>query len=92
MNEEHIEKTENHHSVSSCIKEANLPNGTELRGKYKGYYYKAKFENGTLLLKDKKFESLSAAAVSITREPVINGLNFWEFKKPNGSWVCFSGL
>ncbi len=64
-----------------------FPEGTKFRGKYKGYFYPAKVENGFFVLNKKEFLTFSAAAVSITRADVINGLFFWECKpEENGSW------
>lgn len=58
----------------------SFPHGTDFRGKYKGYYYSAKVENGALVLKGRRFMSPSAAAFSITRNPFLDGWFFWEFK------------
>lgn len=64
-----------------------FPNGTEFRGKYKGYCYYAQVCDGALMLNGKKFLSPSAAAVSITRN-AVDGWLFWDCKLPgDSSWV-----
>ncbi|MBL7179144.1 MAG: hypothetical protein ABIK98_05595 [Pseudomonadota bacterium] len=69
------------------IKGVTFPHGTEFRSKYKGYFYYGKVFGGALVLKGKRFLSPSAAAVSITRNPV-DGWVFWHCKLPGHScWV-----
>lgn len=64
-----------------------FPYGTELRGKYKGFLYLGKVNNGAFILNGKKFLSPCAAAVTITRNPV-DGWLFWDCKIPGRSaWV-----
>ena len=68
-------------------REATFPHGTIFRGKYKGYQYVAKVDNGALVLNGREFLSPSAAAVSITRHPV-DGWVFWDCKTPDESlWL-----
>lgn len=62
-------------------KGVRFPAGTEFRAKYKGKVYLARVEGGALVLDDDRFDSPSAAAVSITKNPV-NGWNFWECRLP----------
>ncbi|MBU0986326.1 MAG: hypothetical protein KKH68_03650 [Proteobacteria bacterium] len=71
------------------IKGVNFPHGTEFRSKYKGYFYYGKVAGGALVLKNKKFLSPSAAAVSITRNPV-DGWVFWYCKMPGQS--CWTNI
>ena len=63
------------------VKGVEFPSGTEFRASHKGQMYYAKVEDGSLILNGKKFPSPSAAAVSITGNPV-NGWVFWECKLP----------
>ena len=78
--------------VSWIVDGVAFPNGTEFRGKYKGYFYYAQVVNDALMISGKKFLSLSAAAVSITRNSV-DGWLFWDCKLPgNSSWVSIYAL
>jgi len=63
------------------VKGVRFPNGTEFQAKYKGEIYRGKVENGALVVGGKRFGYPSAAAVSITQNPV-NGWVFWEAKLP----------
>lgn len=64
-----------------------FPNGTEFRGKYKGYFYYGKVSSGALMLGSKAFLSPSEAAVTITRSSV-DGWLFWDCKPPGAStWI-----
>lgn len=65
------------------VRETTFPHGTKFRGKYKGVTYFAKVDNGALVLNGKAFISPSAAAMTITRNPV-DGWVFWDCKKPDG--------
>jgi len=62
-------------------KGVRFPQGTELRASYKGETHLARVENGALVLHGKRFDTPSAAAVSITNNPV-NGWTFWEARLP----------
>jgi len=67
-------------------KGVRLPAGTELRATYKGQTYLARVAAGALVLNGKRFDSPSAAAMSITRHPV-NGWTFWSVRLPGqGIW------
>ena len=66
-----------------------FPEGTEFRGNYKGYYYRAMVINKTLMINNRAFLTPSAAAISITRHPV-DGWLFWEYKFPDQS--CWRSL
>ena len=64
-----------------------FPQGTEFRGKYKGYFYYGKVSSGALMLDKKAFLSPSEAAVTITRISV-DGWLFWDCKPPGASsWI-----
>ena len=76
-------------TVSSAwmIDGVSFPQGTKFRSKYKGYVYYGKVNNGALEFKGKQFLSPSAAAFSITRNP-ISGWVFWDCKMPgHSSWT-----
>jgi hypothetical protein len=66
-------------------KGVRFPTGTEFRADYKGRTYTGRVEEGGLVVNGKKFYSPSAAAVSITGNPV-NGWLFWECRLPGHSW------
>lgn len=73
-------------------KGVRIPAGTELRATYKGQSYLARIEGGALLLNGRRFDSPSAAAVSITKNPV-NGWNFWRSRLPGQSnWTLLRDL
>ena len=74
------------------VKGATFPAGTEFRATYKGQTYLARVENGALVLNGQPFNSPSAAAVSITGNPV-NGWTFWEFRLPGRTtWQIIKAL
>ena len=58
-------------------KGVTFPAGTEFRANYKGQTILAKVESGSLVLNGKRYDSPSAAAVSITGN-MVNGWIFWE--------------
>lgn len=59
-----------------------LPDETLLRARYKGQEYRARIEDGCWLAEDgSQYESPSAAASGVTSTNV-NGLRFWEAKRP----------
>jgi hypothetical protein len=70
-----------HSGKSWVVKDVEFPAGTEFRASHKGQMHYAKIEDGSLVLNGKKFYSPSAAAISITGNPV-NGWRFWECKLP----------
>ncbi len=73
-------------------KGVRLPVGTELRAAYKGQTYLARVATGALVLEGKQFNSPSAAAMSITRNPV-NGWTFWQCRLPGeGRWMSLKEL
>lgn len=57
------------------------PHGTEFRATYKGQRYIGVVRDGALVVNGKRFSSPSAAAISITGNPV-NGWRFWECLVP----------
>jgi hypothetical protein len=69
---------------SWVVKGVDFPHGSEFRANYKGKLYSGVVNNGALVINGRRFSSLSAAAVSITHNPV-NGWVFWECKFPGGS-------
>ena len=69
-----------------------FPAGSELRATYKGQTYLARVEGGALVLGGKRYDSPSAAAMSITGTPV-NGWTFWEYRFPGQSgWKILKSL
>ena len=59
-----------------------LPDGTELRARYKGVQHLAFIRNGRWWSEDgREFSSPSAAASSIT-DTTVNGWRFWEGRLP----------
>ena len=73
-------------------KGVRFPAGTEFRATYKGQTWLARVEGGALVLNDNRFDSPSAAAISITGNPV-NGWNFWQCRLPGqASWQIIKAL
>lgn len=73
-------------------KGVSFPHGTEFRATYKGQRYSGKVENGALVVNGERFTSPSAAAISITGNPV-NGWRFWECLLPGaGRWKVIADL
>jgi Restriction Enzyme Adenine Methylase Associated/Protein of unknown function (DUF2924) len=73
-------------------KGVRLPAGTELRATYKGQTHLARVSSGALELGGKRFDSPSAAAMSITGHPV-NGWMFWKYRLPGqGKWADLKKL
>jgi len=65
-------------------KGVRFPPGTELRAHYKGVTHLARVESGALVLNGKRYDTPSAAAMSITGSPV-NGWTFWECRVPGSA-------
>lgn len=61
-----------------------LPDGSALRAVYKQQPYMAEISEGRLIYNGEEFQSASAAAREITKTNV-NGLTFWEVKRPQDS-------
>jgi hypothetical protein len=73
-------------------KGVRFPEGTEFRAGYKGQTYLGRVQDGALVLKGKRFETPSAAAMSITSSPV-NGWIFWECRLPGeAAWRAIKSL
>lgn len=73
-------------------KGVRLPAGTEFRANYKGQTYLGRVEGGALVLNGERFDTPSAAAMSITKNPV-NGWTFWECRVPGrASWQMLKAL
>jgi hypothetical protein len=70
-----------------------FPVGTDFRANYKGKIYTARVEGGALVLSNgQRFDSPSAAAVSITGS-AVNGWRFWECRFPGrSSWQVIESL
>jgi len=63
-----------------------------LRANYKGQTYLGRVESGALVLGGERFDTPSAAAMSITKNPV-NGWTFWECRMPGrASWQMLKTL
>lgn len=74
-------------------KGVRFPAGTELRAAYKGQTYLGRVEGGALVLSGKRFDSPSAAAMSITGNKPVNGWRFWDARLPGqAGWVPIAGL
>jgi hypothetical protein len=70
--------------IAWVSKGVSFPHGTEFRATYKGQQFTGIAKNGALVMNGKRFTSPSAAAVSITRNPV-NGWRFWECLPPGST-------
>tara|TARA_B100001765_G_C19376565_1_gene281537 strand:- start:208 stop:585 length:378 start_codon:yes stop_codon:yes gene_type:complete len=69
-----------------------LPNGTELRARYKGQVYSAEIVSEKFVHDGKTYSSASAAAKAVTGTNV-NGLQFWEVKRPGDvDWKSLKSL
>jgi hypothetical protein len=85
-------KSENPSPDDWLTKGVRLPAGTELRAIYKGRTYLARVAAGALQLDGRRFDSPSAAAMSITSHPV-NGWTFWQCRIPGqGTWKLLKEL
>ncbi len=73
-------------------KGVRFPVGTEFRANYQAQTYLGRVENGALVTNGERFDSPSAAAMSITGYPV-NGWTFWESRLPGQtSWKMLKAL
>ena len=78
--------------VAWVSKRVSFPHGTEFRATYKGQQFTGVVKNGALVMNGKRFTSPSAAAVSITGNPV-NGWRFWECLVPGSTkWKLAADL
>ncbi|MDH5536247.1 MAG: hypothetical protein OEZ08_11860 [Betaproteobacteria bacterium] len=74
------------------VKGVRFPMGTEFRASYKGETYLGRVDRGALALNGKRFDTPSAAAMSITKNPV-NGWTFWECRLPGqAAWRMIKTL
>ncbi|MDD5297169.1 MAG: DUF2924 domain-containing protein [Rhodocyclaceae bacterium] len=80
-------------SADWVAKGVRFPVGTDFRANYKGQVHTARVESGALVLSSgKRFDSPSAAAVSITGS-AVNGWRFWECRLPGKpSWQLIENL
>jgi len=73
-------------------KGVRFPAGTEFRAKHKGQTWLGRVEGGALVMNGTRYDSPSAAAVSITDNPV-NGWTFWECRLPGQpGWKMIKSL
>ena len=73
-------------------KGVRFPKGTEFRATYKGQNIYGKVDAGALVVDGQSFNSVSAAAVSITGN-AVNGWIFWECRLPGSdSWKIIKSL
>ena len=73
-------------------KGVTFPEGTEFRANYKGRTISGRVESGVLVVNGKRFDSPSAAAVSITGN-MVNGWIFWKCRLPGKvSWQIIKSL
>jgi len=73
-------------------KGVRFPAGTEFRAHHKGQTYLARVESGALVLNGRRYDSPSAAAVSITGS-AVNGWRFWEARLPGeAGWNMIESL
>jgi hypothetical protein len=73
-------------------KGVHFPAGSEFRATYKGQTHLGRVEGGSLVLSGKRFDTPSAAAMSITNSPV-NGWTFWETRFPGqAGWKMIKTL
>ena len=73
-------------------KGVRFPVGTEFRANYKGQTHLGRVEGGALVLGGERFDTPSAAAMSITKNPV-NGWTFWECRVPGqAGWKVVKAL
>lgn len=89
----HAEKRNGQSPGDWVAKGVRFPVGTDFRANYKGQVHTASIEAGALVLSDgKRFDSPSAAAVSITGN-AVNGWRFWECRLPGkSSWQLIESL
>lgn len=75
-----------HNAGDWVSKGVRFPQGTQLRGNYKGQLHLAEVRDGGLMFNGNRYDSPSSAAMAITGNPV-NGWTFWEVKLPGrGDW------
>ena len=73
-------------------KGVTFPEGTEFRAKYKGQTIVGRVELGLLVVNEKRFDSPSSAAGSIT-DNSVNGWTFWQCRFPGDvTWKVIKSL
>ena len=73
-------------------KAVRFPVGTEFRANYKGQTHLGRVDAGALVLNGERFDTPSAAAMSITKN-AVNGWTFWECRLPGqSSWQNIKAL
>ena len=65
-------------------KGVRFPSGTQFRSAYKGIVHTARVDGGALVFNGRRYESPSAAAMSVT-DSAVNGWVFWECQLPGQS-------
>lgn len=80
-------------SSDRIVKNVRFPQGTDFRAFYKGQTHTSRVEAGALMLANgERFDSPSAAAISIT-DNSVNGWIFWECRLPGkSSWQRIDAL
>jgi hypothetical protein len=74
-------------------KGVRFPEGTEFRAKYKGQTHLGRVQRSALVVNGKRFNSPSAAAMSITGGKPINGWRFWQCRMPGeADWKSIKSL
>lgn len=71
-------------SGAFVAKGVRLPEGTQLRARYKGVVYSASIEGGAIVIAGQRARSPSQAAHVVTGTNV-NGWTFWEVRLPGES-------
>ena len=73
-------------------KGVRFPAGTEFKANYKGQTYLGRVEGAALVINGERFDTPSAAAMSITKGPA-NGWTFWECRMPGqATWKIITAL
>lgn len=65
-----------------------LPNGTMLRATYKQQQYGAEIKNGRWINGNGKVHTSPSSAASDVTETNVNGLRFWQAKRPTDTEWC----
>jgi len=74
------------------VKGVRFHEGQQFRARHNGRLYEARVEKSALVLDGKRYDSPSAAAVSITGY-AVNGWNFWEFlSRRTGDWKLMASV
>lgn len=83
----------NIHEAGFTTEGVTFPEGTYFRTWYKDRPYWGIIKNGAIEMQGKQFNSVSAAAASITGRPTTNGWEFWECRFPKRSdWIRIGKL